>query len=184
MEPEKSFEQFASTPPTAKDVGKEFIEYSRRRLLREYLQKIERCLKVLSDDDIWWRAHACVPSRHETNNSIGNLILHLSGNVRQWIVSGLGGEADARNRPAEFAEREKIPKEKLLFMLRTTLEDADRVLAAFDSGRLLEVRHIQKYDVTCLDALSHVVEHFAQHLGQIIYITKLRKERDLKFYDL
>ncbi len=159
------------------DAGSEYISYCRRRFLNEYLPRIERCLAELSEEDLWWRAH-------ETNNSIGNLMLHLSGNVRQWIVSGLGGEQDARNRLAEFAERSKIPKAQLLNNLRTTLQEADQVLAAIDSGRLLEVRHIQKYDVTCLDALSHVVEHFAQHLGQIIYITKLRTGADLKFYDL
>lgn len=170
------FEQFSSSPVAA-NIGVEYIAYCRRRLLREYLPKIEHCLNSLSDDDIWWRAH-------ETNNSIGNLILHLSGNVRQWIIAGLGGRDDRRNRPAEFAEREKIPKEKLLSIMRATLEEADGVLAGFDAQELLNVRHIQNYDVTCLDALSHVVEHFAQHTGQIIYITKLRTGADLKLYDL
>jgi uncharacterized damage-inducible protein DinB len=159
------------------EVGKEYILYSRRRLLKEYLPRIEQCLNTLTDDDVWWRAH-------ETDNSIGNLILHLSGNVRQWIVSGIGGAEDKRDRPKEFAEREHISKAELLKRLYITLTEADRVLAEFDTSKLLEVRHIQKYDVTYLDAISHVVEHFAQHTAQIIYITKLRIGRDLKFYDL
>jgi uncharacterized damage-inducible protein DinB len=146
-------------------------------MLKEYLPRIQQCLATLSEDDVWWRAH-------ETDNSIGNLILHLSGNVRQWIVAGLGGEPDKRDRPAEFSERSHIPKELLLKRFEAALNDADRVLQDFDVSRLLEVRHIQRDDTTCLDAISHVVEHVAQHLGQIIYITKLRTGKDLKFYNL
>jgi uncharacterized damage-inducible protein DinB len=159
------------------EIGTKYVEYCRRRLLMEYWPRIRRCVQELSEEDVWWRAH-------ETNNSVGNLLLHLSGNVRQWIVSGIGGKPDERDRQQEFAQREGIPKADLLRRLERTLREADEALAGFDVGRLLEVRHIQKYDVTCLDALSHVVEHFGQHLGQIIYITKLRTGRDLKFYDL
>jgi uncharacterized damage-inducible protein DinB len=158
-------------------IADEFIAYARKKLLSEYFPRIERCLQELSDEDIWWRAH-------ETNNSVGNLVLHLSGNVRQWIVAGLGGAPDTRNRPQEFAERMPIPKEKLLNKLHATLSEADDVLERFDRSRILEVRHVQKYDVTCLEAIFHVVEHFSGHVGQIIYITKLRKGIDLKFYDL
>ena len=158
-------------------IGAEYIGYCRHRLLQEYFPKIQKCLNELSQEDIWWRAH-------ETDNSIGNLILHLSGNVRQWIISGVGGKPDARNRPLEFAQRDSIPKAELLAKFEETLREADEVLAQFDPTKLLEVRHIQKYNVTCLDAISHVVEHVAQHMGQIIYITKLRVGVDLKFFDL
>lgn len=157
--------------------GKAYVSYCRRRLLTEYLPRIKRCLDELTEEDVWWRAH-------DTDNSIGNLILHLCGNVRQWIISGLGGAADARNRPAEFSARGPVQKAELLRKLETTLSEADRALEQFDVRKLLEVRHIQKYDITGLDAISHVVEHFAQHLGQIIYISKLRKGIDFKFYDL
>ena len=162
---------------SGRKLGDEYIHYCRRRLMQEYLPRILRCLSELSEEDVWWRAD-------EPNNSIGNLILHLSGNVRQWIITGIGGAKDTRDRPKEFSERGPIPKEELSKKIETTLREADDVLAHFDAGRMLEVRHIQKYDVTCLETISHVVEHFAQHLGQIIYITKLRKGTDLKFYDL
>lgn len=158
-------------------IADEFIAYARKKLLGEYFPRIERCLQELSDEDIWWRAH-------ETNNSVGNLVLHLSGNVRQWIVAGLGGAPDTRNRPQEFGERMPIPKEKLLNKLRATLIEADGVLEHFDRSKILEVRHIQNFDVTCLEAIFHVVEHFSGHVGQIIYVTKLRKGIDLKFYDV
>ncbi|MGB2868022.1 MAG: DUF1572 family protein [Bacteroidota bacterium] len=159
------------------DPGKEYVDYSRRRLVQEYLPKVKKCLAELSEEDVWWRAH-------ETDNSIGNLLLHLNGNVRQWIVSGIGGAADARVRSTEFSERDHIPKTDLLAKIEKTLHEADEVLARFDSSKLLEKHLIQEYDVTCLDAISHVVEHFSLHLGQIIYITKLRKGVDLKFYNL
>ncbi|HWP83508.1 MAG TPA: DinB family protein [Bacteroidota bacterium] len=177
MKKQSDFEQFSIPELGRADVDAEFLKYSRRRLLREYLPKIERCLELLSDEDVWWRAH-------ESNNSIGNLILHLTGNVRQWIVSGIGGAEDIRTRPQEFAERTMIPKEKLLNKLKAVLVEADAVLERFDPKHLLEVRRIQKYEMTCLDAISHVVEHFSHHTGQIIYATKLRKGMDLKFYDV
>lgn len=166
-----------NNPVTAERIADELIASARKKLLGEYYSRIERCVHELSDDDIWWRAH-------ETDNSIGNLILHLNGNVRQWILTGLDGAPDTRNRPQEFAERIQIPKEKLLNRLHATLVEADGVLERFDRSRILEVRHIQKYDVTCHEAIFHVVEHFSGHVGQIIYITKLRKGMDLKFYDL
>ena len=158
-------------------IGREFVATCRHRLMEEYFPKIERCILEVPEDDIWWRAH-------ETDNSIGNLILHLTGNIRQWIISGIGGASDARNRPQEFAEREHIPKLELLRKFRETLTEADRVLEQFDVNRLVEVRRFQEWEHTCLYAISHVVEHVAQHMGQIIYITKLRKGVDLKFFNL
>jgi uncharacterized damage-inducible protein DinB len=159
------------------DVSAAYISYCRRRLGQEYLSTIRRCIDQLSDDDIWWRSH-------ETDNSIGNLLLHLSGNIRQWIISGIGGKTDVRDRPTEFSERKHISKNELMARFEGTVREADEVLADFDVSKLLEVRRIQRYELTCLDAISHVVEHVAQHMGQIVYITKLRKGVDLKFYDL
>ena len=165
------------TRSSPQDVGAEYIGHCRKILLKEYLPRVRVCLEALEEPDIWWRAH-------ETDNSIGNLILHLSGNIRQWIVAGIGGEEYARNRPGEFSERGPIPKGELLKRIEATLNEADRVLMEFDLSRLLEVRHFQKWDHTCLYAISHIVEHFAEHLGQIIYITKLRTGKDLKFFNL
>jgi len=159
------------------NVGREYISYCRRRLVNEYLPKIKNCLDQLSEEDIWWR-------KEETDNSIGNLILHLSCNIRQWIISGIGGAPDARDRPQEFAQKGSISKKELLKKFENTILEADGVLEKFDVSKLLEVRHFQKWQHTCLDAISHVVEHVAQHMGQIIYITKLRIGKDLKFYDL
>jgi len=127
------------------DIGAEYILYCRRRMLEEYLPQIKRCLNQLSDDDVWWRAH-------ETNNSIDNIILHLNGNIRQWIVSGVGGVSYERDRAREFAERGPIPRPELMKRFEETLREADRALEHFDVKKLLEVRHIQVFDVTCPDA--------------------------------
>ncbi len=157
------------------DIAQAFIDQSRRFLLKEYLSKIERCVDELSDEDLWWRPN-------ETSNSVGNLLLHLAGNVRQWIVSGVGGAHDGRQRQQEFAEHAPLPAEALLARLREALDEVDRVLADLDPADLSQRRHIQGIEVTAFEAIYHVVEHFSTHVGQIIYITKLRTGRDLRFY--
>jgi uncharacterized damage-inducible protein DinB len=158
------------------EVGPAFIAQARSLLSEDYLPKIERCISLLSDEQIWWRANPA-------SNSIGNLLLHLSGNVRQWIVVGLGEAVDARDRDAEFAQRETIPREAVINQLRQTLAEADQTLAAFDAARLLEHFRIQSMDVSALEALFHVVEHFSMHTGQIILLAKMFAEIDLEFYD-
>lgn len=163
------------TPPM-NDAAQTFIAKARSLLDGEYLPKIERCLEQLSDEEVWWRANP-------ESNSIGNLLLHLAGNVRQWIVSGIGGALDGRIRQQEFDEQSIIPRAELLARLRQTLTEVDGVLAALDPERLLEQRRIQGCDVTMLEAIFHVVEHFSMHTGQIMLLTKMLKGADLKFYD-
>jgi uncharacterized damage-inducible protein DinB len=139
-----------------------------RALLRSsYLSKIERCLEALGDDDIWWRAN-------DASNSIGNLILHLDGSTRMWILGVAGGRQIARDRDAEFAERGPIAKSALLARLRSTLAEVDEVLATLNEATLLEPRPSTQGEVTVLWAVLHGVEHFAMHTGQIITLTKLR----------
>jgi len=107
----------------------------------------------------------------------------LSGNVRQWIVCSLGDAADARDRNSEFAQRSIIPRDELLAQLKQTLSEAGATLAKFDTDKLLERRMIQGLDVTALEAIFHVVEHFSMHTGQIIMMAKMFAEVDLGFYD-
>ena len=152
-----------------------FISCAREFLVDEYLPKIERCLERLSDEQIWWRPN-------EESNSIGNLVLHLCGNARQWIVAGVGGAADGRDRDAEFAQRETVARGELLTLLRTTLADVDAVLASLTPETLLERRAIQGSDVDVLEAVFHVTEHFSMHTGQIIMMTKMLTSTDLRFY--
>lgn len=157
-------------------VGSAFIDRALEYLLGHYGPKIERCLEKLTDEQIWWRPN-------EDSNSIGNLVLHLCGNARQWIVAGVGSEADTRVRDSEFAQRDAITRAELLTLLRLTLTDVEKVLRAVAPDTLLSHRQIQGHDVDVLEAIFHVTEHFSMHTGQIILLTKLLTASDLRFYD-
>ena len=157
-------------------VSEAFVLQARELIREEYLPKIERCLESLSVEQIWWRGN-------EQSNSIGNLLLHICGNARQWIVSGLGGRPDERQRQTEFDERRQISKKELSTHLRQTLTEVDQALAGFDSAQLLTSYRIQGNDVTALTAIFHVTEHISMHTGQIILLTKLVANMDMNFYD-
>ncbi len=111
-------------------VARAFLAEARRHLTSDYLPKIERCLERLTDEQVWWRAG-------EQSNSVGNLLLHLEGNLRQWVVCGAGGAEGARERDREFAERRRLPREELLARLRAAIEEADDALARLDPAALL-----------------------------------------------
>jgi uncharacterized damage-inducible protein DinB len=143
--------------------------------LTELCGRIETCVDQLTPEQIWSR-------NSENANAVGNLMLHLSGNVRQWILHGAGGEPDVRHRNEEFDARGNLNSEELKRCLRSTVEQACAVLNSLPPERLGERRTIQKYDVTVLEAILHVVEHFSQHTGQIIFITKFLTGEDLGFY--
>ena len=144
-------------------------------LLREfYLPRILTCLQRLSAEQIWWRPN-------KASNSVGNLVLHLAGNVRQWIISGLGGAADRRQRDLEFSEQGPLPRRVLASRLRRTVEGACRVLRKVSPEELKRVRSIQGFSVSGMEAAFHSVEHFSHHAGQIILLTKMVTGRDLKF---
>jgi uncharacterized damage-inducible protein DinB len=129
-----------------------FLANSQQLIAKHNLPHIVECLQQLSEDEIWWRPNSA-------SNSAGNLVLHLCGNVRQWMIAGLGG--------SEYKRR--------------TVRDACRVLAKLSDDALSQKYDIQGYKVTGLDAVYHVTEHFGYHTGQIIYITKLKRAQDLKF---
>jgi hypothetical protein len=113
--------------------------------LNDCVGKIKHCLGQLTDDQVWWRPD-------EQMNAIGNLILHLYGNVRQWIVSGIGGAPDIRDRSAEFSQRQKIPKAQLLRRLDEVAAAAVEVLSTMNAEELLGTRHIQGFATTGLGA--------------------------------
>lgn len=157
--------------------GKALIAECERRLFEESLPRIRKCLDQLSDEEIWRRPNA------ETV-SVGNLVLHLCGNVRQWICTGLGGEPDHRRRSLEFEMAGPLPRQPLLDLLETTLADARRVMNSVDPAALLEVRPVQVYRESGLSILIHVVEHFSYHTGQITYHVKSLKGVDMAYYDV
>jgi uncharacterized damage-inducible protein DinB len=153
-----------------------FVSRARYHLNTEYRAKLRKAVEALPDDAVWWRPNP-------QSNSVGNLLLHLSGNVRQWIVAGIGGAPDKRDRAGEFAAQSGGSASDLLAGLEGTLDEADRVLAGLDGRHLLELRDIQGHRITVIEAVFHVVEHFSFHLGQIVYIAKLRAPGSIQFYE-
>jgi uncharacterized damage-inducible protein DinB len=133
--------------------------------LAKALGKIEHCLGQLSDEQVWQRPQPAL-------NSVGNLLLHLCGNVRQWVVAGLGGASDVRDRPAEFSEQGPLPKEELLRRLRDVVDEAREVLARQTARQWLEVRRVQGFEVTGLAAVFSSVPHFSGHTQEIIHMTR------------
>lgn len=152
-----------------------FLDYSVRKL-RQNVDRIEKCLARLSDDQLWLR-------EHESENAVGNLLLHLAGNIRQWILSGVGGVPDTRDRDSEFNAQQGPAGPELLVALRATVENACQVIQPLSPERLSSIIHVQKYDLSVLEAIYHVVEHFAQHTGQIIFATKMLTGEELGFYN-
>jgi uncharacterized damage-inducible protein DinB len=145
------------------------------RWLELSLSHIEACLGKLTEEQVWARGT-------ENENAIGNLVLHLAGNVRQWIVSGVGGAPDIRQRDGEFAARGGSSIPELKERLRATVTEAAAVIGAVTPERLAERVTIQKYEVSILEAIYRVVEHFSLHTGQIIFATKLLTGSDMGFY--
>lgn len=153
-----------------------FLAFSRSKLLGQYWPRLRETVASLTEEQVWWRPN---PS----SNSIGNLILHLNGNVGQWLVAGLSEREDIRNRPAEFAAQSGGTPAELLSKLGATLDAAGAVLDRLTVEELLATYEIQGYEkIRGLDAVYQVVEHFGLHYGQIIYIAKSLTDRDLGFY--
>jgi uncharacterized damage-inducible protein DinB len=151
-----------------------FLDYSAKKL-QQLCSRIETCLGTLNQDQVWARGS-------DNENAVGNLVLHLCGNLRQWIVSGVGGQPDIRDRDAEFSTRGGVPGSDLAQRLHGIVEEAVAVVGVVPAERMMERVMVQKYDVTVLEAIYHVVEHFSMHTGQIIFATKMLTGSDLGFY--
>ncbi len=157
-------------------LASDFIARSRYLLGEEYRTKLRKTLDALPPDALWWRANA-------ESNSVGNLLLHLAGNARQWIVSGVGEAEDKRFRAAEFTADGGQSVAELWEMIEAALRDADAVLATLDESKLARRLTIQGREVTVLGAVYHVVEHFSMHMGQIILLAKLLSPGSIRFYE-
>jgi Protein of unknown function (DUF1572) len=155
--------------------GALFLSFSRNKLLEQYWPRLRHCVESLTDEQLWWRPN-------EASNSIGNLVLHLDGNVRQWLVVPFQRLEDNRDRSAEFSQRTMVPNLELLARLGTTMNEAANVLSRLSEADFQAQLEIQGYQVRGLDAVYQVVEHFGLHYGQIVYITKMIQGQDLGFY--
>jgi uncharacterized damage-inducible protein DinB len=154
------------------------IDFARSaaRKLEQDCRQIVRCARLLTDAEAWSR-----PNQH--CNSVANQMLHLTGNIRQWILGGLSDDPTQRDRPAEFAARGPTPIEPIITGLEQTIAAAARILNSLSSDQLALRYSIQGYDVTGLHAAFHVAEHISFHTGQIVHITKAIKNIDLSIYD-
>src|SRR6266540_1915519 len=157
-------------PAAALPASLMFLRHARFRLLEDYFVKIASAVDALDDEQVWRRPN-------ESSNGVGNLLLHMSGNVRQWIISGVGGAEDTRDRASEFAARGSVSKTELMELMKATLDEAN------SDAPLQQVCRAQAYEVTVFDAIFHVVEHFSYHTGQIIFAAKWLTEGQVSFYD-
>ena len=157
------------------DLGPIFKDACTHRFQHEFMPRILKCLDELSDDKIWHR-----PNPETT--SIGNLILHLCGNVTQWVISTLGGEPDNRERQKEFDAEGPIPVAQLKDQLIQTVNRACEVISGLDDATLTTVHVVQDSEDSGIGIIIQVTEHFSYHTGQIALHTKLRKNIDLEFY--
>ena len=155
------------------EIGDAFIAAA-RHTLGEGIRKIEHCVGQLNDDQIWWRPQPEM-------NSIANIMLHLSGNLRQWIVAGVGGTKDVRNRPLEFSDRSNRPKGEVLGTLKKTVGEADAVLARLTASELLSPKRIQGYDNVVIGAIMDTIPHFRGHVQEIIHITRQQLGEEYQF---
>jgi len=157
------------------EIVKEFIDQSIIRL-DEYTKKVERCIEELNEEEIWMRPN-------ENSNSIGNLVLHIHGNITQYIISSLDNHEDMRDRNHEFDARHGYNRSKLIQMLTSLSSNIKAIINQISIDDLLKIRSVQGFRLSGLGIIYHVVEHYSYHTGQIVFWTKLLKNRDLGFYN-
>ena len=153
-----------------------FLQSIRQHLLEEGFPRLRKCLHELSEEELWQRPNA-------SSNAAGNLVLHLCGNVHQWVLSALGGAPDIRQRAKEFSERGTQSREELLNCLDQLEAEVAALLPTLSPEQLLQTYEVQIFRPTGMGILIHVTEHFSYHLGQITYIVKMQKDRDMGYYD-
>jgi hypothetical protein len=161
------------TAPTSETIGQAYVAQARRRLAKSY-ERIFHCVNQLNEALLWWRPR-------DNMNSIANVMLHLSGNLRQWIVGPLTGVADDRDRPREFAERGPISKDELLQRLQAAVGEADATLAGVHDEQLLEPRRVQGFEETVLSAVFGSLTHLEGHSQEIVYVTRLLLGDEYRF---
>ncbi len=156
------------------DFIKEFIAQSIYRI-KLSSERVEKSFLLLNEEDIWKRPN-------EASNSIGNLILHLCGNITQYIISSLGGKPDNRQRDMEFSTKTGFTKNELSDKLSAVIKEATEIIQNVSEEELLRIRSVQGFEISGIAIVVHVVEHYSYHTGQIAFWTKLLKDKDLGFY--
>jgi uncharacterized damage-inducible protein DinB len=153
----------------SKDLGQMTVDFLRSRVASIFPAQIRTCVMELSEEQLWWRPN-------EKSNSVGNLVLHVSGSMRHYLSRAIGGIEYERNRAAEFDERGPVAKLELVAIFDETIRQAIEVFDSFDTSRLYDATEEPNYYPAVLDQLLGVAMHLATHAGQILYITKMLKE--------
>lgn len=146
-----------------------------KRVFEESYERIYRCISLIDERDLWRSPSKGIPA-------IGNLILHLCGNARQWILSGLGGRPDNRDRDQEFVAQTKIKKAELVFLLENMRSNLRQTLEELDPKQITQIHVVQGFEVTGFSVIVHVIEHFSYHTGQITTLTKFLTNKDTGYY--
>ena len=154
--------------------AKVFIEESIFRM-EENNERIQKCLAMLSEEEVWQKPNA-------SSNSIGNLILHLCGNIRQWVIASLGNNEDDRKRDVEFSATGGFTKDELLQKILSTVAEANQTMRNLSESELLMKKSVQGFEHSGIGIIIHVVEHYSYHTAQIAFWTKILKDKDLGFY--
>ena len=142
----------------------------------ESTRMIRKSLTEISKEELWLKPN-------ESLNSIGNLILHLCGNITQYIISSLAETEDIRNRDLEFSTDRNSTKSEILAKLVDTVDSAKRVIFDSNIDKLLKVRSVQGFSFSGVGVIIHAVEHYSYHTGQIAFWVKQLKNKDLGFYE-
>jgi len=153
---------------------REFIQQSVYRIT-ENTNRVIKCLQEIEETEIWQRPN-------ENSNSIGNVILHLCGNIRQYIISSLSETEDVRVRDIEFSTKEGFRKEELIAKLKNIVDEAINIIEKADDKSLIKIYSVQGFNLSGIGIIIHVTEHYSYHTGQIVFWIKLLKNKDLRFY--
>lgn len=148
----------------------------RRRVMEESVPRLKKCLAELTEAEVWQRPNP-------NSNAVGNLVLHLCGNAQQWVLTGIGGAPDHRDRQSEFDCRGGIGKAELVAKVDAVMLEINALLDAITPEELLRIRPVQVYEESGLTILVHVLEHFSYHVGQMTYFVKAIKDMDLGYYE-
>jgi hypothetical protein len=155
-------------------IGALYLAESRKQFIKAR-DRINHCLNQLDNADIWW-------TPQEPCNSIGIILQHVCGNLRQWVLAGVGGAPDTRNRPEEFEMKERTSKADVQQMVNKVFDDVLAALKNLAPESLIDQKRIQGFDASVLGAIYVAVTHLDIHGGQILYITRLRKGADYQVF--
>jgi uncharacterized damage-inducible protein DinB len=153
---------------------REFIQQSVYRI-NENTTRVIKCLQEIEETEIWQRPN-------ENSNSLGNIILHLCGNIRQYIISSLNETEDIRVRDKEFSIKEGFRKKELIAKLKNIVDEAINIIEKADDKSLIKIYSVQGFNLSGIGIIVHVTEHYSYHTGQIAFWVKLLKNKDLGFY--